>query len=263
MASLAVTYCKKVKRDSRLYYAQWMPITKIELGSVGVLVDGVVYVEKTTLRDQGIDFDVIDDPSSSPLDLLSSRETKISTKAAGEVSTTMPSVPQAKAGITVEFDSQAAYVIKAAQSYEPRLSNVARLEQEILDRFRRGEWRREWVVISQLVTTPAASILISQTRKSRVEITAEGQANVGQRVELGNASFEFQVSSQSGQVYNFLNTENVTPLFQLIGIKRRPLGGVRVETRNAVIDTASLIDADLERIRGDDELFSMLHLDAV
>ena len=257
MASIAEMYCSEVKKDTRVYFAQWLPNTTIELGTVGVL-NGHVFIPKTSLAEQGITgIGEVADPSSTPLDIQSHKDVKVTLKLAGQVSTGAPSIPQANAGVVVEFGHQGAYVIKAGASYEPRLANVARLEDEILARFKAGSWKKEWVVVSQLVKTPKASILVAQTSSAKVEITAQGDATVGQAVKLGDVKFSFDITSESGKVYNFLDANDVTPLFQLVGVKRRFPGKTDVGTLDFHADSAEVDNVDL----GDDgDLRDVLYL---
>ena len=263
MGSIAVMYCKQVKRDSRLYFGQWMPNSRMELGTIGKREDGVLFVPKTSLSRQGIAFEVEEDEFSSPLDLQSSSGVRISTKLAGEVSADAPSIPKASAGVVVEFGRQAAYVIKAERSYEPRIADVAALETEILQRVKKKEWDPQWVVISQLVFTPMVSILISETKNARLEITAEGNATLGQQVKLGDAGFEFRITSESGKYYNFLNSEAVTPLFQLVGLRRRPLRTTKVGTLKYAPAPTSVAALDADEIAASEEIQSSLYVDVL
>lgn len=253
--SIGTTYCKRVKRDTRVYFAQWFPTATIDLGQIGKLVDGAIFVPKTTLEEEGIPFEITDDTTAAQLDISSSSEVKVTFKVGGQVSTTAPSIPQASAGVVVEFGRKAAYVIKAGQVFEPRITNVASLEAEILERVRAGRWDPDWVVISQIVKAPKADILVSESSSSRVEITAKGDAKVGEVVQLGNVDAAFQITSQSGKVANFLNSENVTPLFQLVGLKRRLLGRTRVTTMTEAMEPDSVSGMTREEIGAGEELY--------
>lgn len=261
--SIGTHYCKRVKKDTRLYFAQWFPTATIDLGQVGKLVDGAIFVPKTTLEGEGISFQVTEDTSPAQLDLSSSSDVKVTFKVGGQVSTTAPSIPQASAGVVVEFGRKAAYVIKAGQVFEPRITNVAALEAEILARVRAGRWDPDWVVISQIVRAPRADILVSESSSSRVEITARGDANIGQVVQLGNVDAAFQITSESGKVANFLNSENVTPLFQLVGLKRRLLGRARVTTMSDAVEPGSVSGLSREEIGADEALGQELYLDVL
>jgi hypothetical protein len=126
---------------------------------------------------------------------------------------------------------------------------------EILERVRAGRWYLEWVVISQIVKAPRADILVSESSSSRVEITAKGDAKVGEVVQRGNVDAAFQITSQSGKVANFLNSENVTPLFQSVGLKRRLLGRTRVTTMTEALEPDSISGLTLEEIGAGEELY--------
>lgn len=258
--SIAQTYCRRVKKDSRLYYAQWFPNATVELGQIGKLVDGAIFVAKTTLEQQGIAFETVDDKSPAQLDLTSSNDVKVTFKLAGEFSTTAPTIPKASAGVVMEFGRKAAYVIKSEEVFEPRIANVDALEREILARVRNKTWDPDWVVISQIVRATKADILVSETSSSRVEITAKGDANVGDVVQLGSLDASFGITSQSGKVFNFLNARNVTPLFQLVGLKRRLFGGTRVGTRNVALSPQSVSALPLDAVAGE-EVQASLYLD--
>lgn len=52
----------------------------------------------------------------------------------------------------------------------------------------------------------------------KLEVQAGGQAG---NVELGNADLQFSVKKQSGTILNMLNSRNITPIFQLVGVKRK------------------------------------------
>jgi hypothetical protein len=138
----------------------------------------------------------------------------------------------------VEFGSSGAYVLKAPESYEPRLANLARLEDEIRARSAAGTWRKEWVVVSRIVRTPRASILVSRSSNARLELTAGASVAAGHTARLGDAGASFEITSESGQVFNFLEASDVTPLFQLVGLRRR-LFGSRVETLSAVAESSA------------------------
>lgn len=249
MASIAEMYCSTVKRDTRVYFAQWMPTASYPLGTVGVLSQGNIFVPKSSLENLGFrNVGVIKDDSPAPLDLQSKQGVKVSFKAAGEASAISPSVPSAKAGVVVEFGREAAYVIQASQSFEDRLADVLALEQEILTRLRAKTWQPHWVVVAQVVRTPKASILISQTKNAKVEVTVEGTVGHGKVAKLGDASLSYGITSVSGKVFNFVDTEGATPLFQLVGLRQNLLGS-RVGTLQAgapagEVDALDLNDGD-------------------
>jgi len=203
----------------------------IELGTVGELEGGYLFRPRSTLRDRGIDFDptadVVTDTSSSPLDFTSKSGVSITTKLAGEANTNIPSVPQGSAGIKLDFSREASFLIKAQESYEPRIRDLIGLERKILEKYRAGQWDRSWVVVSSLVMAPYVDIVISESASSSIELEVTGSGTV-QTVELGNVSLEFAMKRTSGKVLDMRGIRNGTPIFQLAGLKQRFLGGVHL-----------------------------------
>lgn len=251
MASIAEMYCNSVKRDSGLYFAAWSPEGKYQLGDVGVLQNGKMFVKKTTLKAEGIDWELEDDDAPGSLDLSSKRDTSVSLKISGTVNPSAPHLPQADAGVVVNLGREASYVIRSDRVFEPRIGNMAAVEREVLERFRNGgRWQKEWVIISQVVNCDKVDIVISKSANVKLEIRAKGNVPAGGTVNLGNVDAGFELVNTSGAIYNFLNTEKASPLFQLVGIKSRFPFGHKIGTRGgAVIDPRSVAATPDDELR--------------
>ena len=234
MASIAETYANSVREDSGLYYAAWSPEARYSLGDVGILQNGKMFVQKTSLKDEGIAFDEEPDEDPGSFDLTSKRDISISLKLSGEVNPSAPSLPSGKAGVVVGFGRSSNYIIRSEEVYEPRIRNMAAVEREVMERFKARRWQKEWVIISQLVRCVKVDILISKSSNTKVEILAKGDVPAGQYVNLGNVDFGFEITAGGGAVYNFLNTKNATPLFQLVGIRTRFPFGTKIGTRGRI-----------------------------
>lgn len=266
MATIAELYCKGVRQQTKFYYAQWLPNSVITLGTVGSLIDQYFFDPKTTLKDLGFDFDpksegdMVPDPSPSPLSLMSGRSASVSYKLAGEVNPGLPNVPQGKAGVAVEFSSHGAFVLEAAETYEPRIRNVTALERWILDEYKAGRWQRDWAVVVSLVEAPHASILVSESHSAKIELAVRGDAEAG-TVQLGGVGLQFQSVSKTGTVLDMTNARGVTPLFKLAGLRRKwPLGigGVKPGTLRT---TRGLEGLSPERVAQDPEAEAAIQVD--
>lgn len=242
--SLGRVYARKLHEDLVYYYAQWLPTQRIELGTVGIL-EGHLFRPQGTLQDLGISFDpateTLDDLESSPLELVSSKGVTITTKLAGETNQSLPSIPQASAGIGVEFSSEAAFVIKGSEMYEPRIRPLFRIEKEIKKAYNAGTWKKNYAVVFSKLEAPHADIIISKSSNSKLELQASvtGGAAV---VELGNAQVTFSITRHSGAVLTTMGAKDVTPAFQLMGLKhrgiffyRKPTVGVLMEDRGTLM----------------------------
>lgn len=233
MASISEMYCRSVRRDSGLYFAAWTPLAKYRLGDVGVLENGTMFVQKTRLADEGIAWEEEPDTSPGSLDLTSKQGTSFSLKIAGQVNPSAPHIPQGDAGVVVTLGREASYIIRSDEVLEPRIRNMASVEREVMERFREKRWQKEWVIVSQVVQCTKADILITKSANATVEIRARGSVAAGSTVNLGNVDAGFEIVHTSGAIFNFLNTRDSSPLFQLVGIRSRFPFGHRIGTRGA------------------------------
>lgn len=261
MATIEERYCKGVRQQSGFYFAAWLPNTVLHLGTVGVLHDGYLFDPKSSLSALGYDFDpeneghVVPDPSPSPFKLNSGRTFKQTFKASGEVSDVMPHIPQARAGVGLEFGAAGAFVIEAQATYEPRIKDIFALEQWILGKYREGVWKRDWAVITSLVMAPHASIVVSESRSSGVELMASADATVG-TVELGQAGVDFQRAHTRGTVADMSNARDVAPLFKLVGLKRKwVLGPLRPGTLRKSHSFGAASDAVVDEVEPQEALY--------
>ena len=222
--SVADVYARGFHKQTRHYYAQWLPTQAVSLGTVGVLEGGHFFRPQTTLADLGIAFDpeadVVRDPSPSGFNFTSTRGASVSVKLAGEADTRFPSIPTASAGVGIEFSSEGAFVIQAAEAYEPRIRDTTRLERDILEAYERGQWKRNFAVIFSIVEAPYADIVISESKASSLALQAAADVAVG-AVKLGNAEAVLSATRQSGSVLDMTGSRDVTPAFQLYGLKSR------------------------------------------
>jgi hypothetical protein len=231
MMSISESYANAVRRDTGLYFAAWSPESRYNLGDVGVLQHGRMFVQKTSLKDEGIDFDEAPDKDPGSVDISSTRDVSVSLKLSGEVNPSAPNLPKGEAGVVVSLGHESSYVIRSEKVYEPRISNMAQVERVVMERFKARKWEKEWVIISQLVQCARVDILIAKSSNTRVEIRAKGNIPVGTTVDLGDVNVGFEIVHTTGAVFNFLNTQNATPLFQLVGIRRRFPFGTSIGTR--------------------------------
>lgn len=224
MGNVAKVYAKGLHEQTKFYYAQCLPSSKIEIGTVGELEDDYFFRPISTLSDLGINFfperDIVPDESPSPFDLVSNKSVSMYFQFSTDVNPSVPNIPKGSAGIGIEFSKEGAFVIKAAETYEPRIRNVAALEPQILKAREEGRWKKNYAVIYSLVHAPYADIIVSQSSNSGLALQAQADVPAGP-VELGNAKLRFGTKKQTGTLLNMTGSRDVTPIFQLVGIKRK------------------------------------------
>ncbi len=219
MTSPAELYVNGIREKFKIYHAAWLPNVTLHLGDIGVLQDNF-FIQVTSLKNLGIDFNERPDTDSTPIDLVSESGVGITFKSAGQLNPNLTNLPQAEAGVGVEFSEQGAFVFNAPESYEPSIENIAQLQEQLVQAYKEGRWKSRWVVIVRLVYTPTATIIVSNSSKSKLELGAKGNID-GAWFNLGDANITLSVNHQSGDVLKMLGAKNITPLFQVAGIKRR------------------------------------------
>lgn len=219
MGSAAEMYIKRVKSKLINYFAAWMPNEPLELGDVGLLEKNL-FTRVTSLADLGIAFEIRDDPHSTPIDIVSNSDVSMSFKVAGAISPKLPNIPEAEAGIGLEFGKKGAFIFKAENSFAPSIKNIAQVQEKVLQAHQDGKWNRKWAVIVKLVKTPKATIIISNSSSAKLELQADGGVSLA-NLDLGNAELKFGIASQQGDLIKMIGAENISPFFQLAGIKER------------------------------------------
>ena len=81
--------------------------------------------------DLGVTVKTIDDPDPATLTLTASKETAIKLKASGETNADLPSVPQAKGGMSIEFSKSGAFLFAAEKVFAPRVGNLKEVADKI------------------------------------------------------------------------------------------------------------------------------------
>jgi hypothetical protein len=218
MAAAYEQYCKEMFQKFG-YLATWTPGVQLQLGDIGI-VDKWQFTRLTNLADldPAIGFQVRDDTSKEVQKHASSGSTSVTFKAAGKAPQVGSVLSQAEAGFTVEFKRSFSTVYEAVGCVTPSIKDQATLGQEILNRYRKGKWNKEWVVITELVTADSATVLISQNSNSKIELSASGAVAAGS-ISLADASAGLQVAFARDMATSIICQSGLTPLFKARGVK--------------------------------------------
>ena len=241
----AELYVNGVKDKLALYHAAWLPNVKLDLGDLGVLKNKF-FEPVRNLKEIGIGFQERPDNSPSTLDIVSDEGVSVTFKLAGQTNPKVPHVPTADAGVAVEFGSQGAFLIQASEAFQPPFSDVAKLQDEVLNAYAQGKWRLEWAIIVRLLRSSNATILVSRSASAKIEMSASGQVPAG-GFKLADANVKLSVLHQSGGLVRVDRAVSVTPLFQLARIHRHFLSAPQVSLEKAQSDIIAELTPELVR----------------
>ncbi|MBA3045049.1 MAG: hypothetical protein FP824_02405 [Euryarchaeota archaeon] len=213
MRTPAELYVREIRRKLKYYFAAWLPGEELKLGDVGIL-EGDFFRRETTLEALNISFTERPDTSPTPIELVSQQGTSFTLKISGEANDAIPVLPVNKAGISLNFSNEGAFVFQAAESYEPTIEDIATLNEQILQAHKERKWKENWAVITKIVKVPYATIIISNSPNSEIIFETDAALKQG-IVDLGKMGTNLMWRKQTGDLIKMIGARNISPFFQL------------------------------------------------
>ena len=206
------------------YRPTWLPGTPVELGDIGEIKDGVFrYI--TNLNQIGIHFDTRTDSDRDAIDYASRDGVTMTFKAGGEVNQNFRAITEADAGLLIEFSRKGAVVMHLRNVSFNQIADQHTLADEMLRSMATADesrqWQRNWVVITEVARAQYATIVISGSENSRIELRASGSVSPASLAEVSAA---FSVATESGISARVIAESGLTPLYRGLRVKARLLG---------------------------------------
>jgi hypothetical protein len=203
--------------DELGYWATWLPGVKLRLGDIGRIRDRV-FTPEGSLERLGLP---VTDDGESLSDIQHATRGAVAYRVQTKADTqAIPHVPQGSAGIALEFSRENAVVLVVRDAVERRLADVSALERRLTELVNAGEFDPEYAVVTHVVTAGTATVLISRSADSRVELSAKADLSLG-LLDLASADAQLSRVGGSGMETEILARRGLTPLFKLVGFKRR------------------------------------------
>jgi hypothetical protein len=155
----------------------------------------------------------------------------ITAKLAGQASAPQSGLAQGDAGITVQFKKQDAVVFQINGSRTHQLQNTGEIEREVLKRFRENNWPKDWVIITELVEAKEATILISNSKDSVIELKANADVRATNDLDVADTQLNLSVIAKKGISTEIVAKEGITPLYRASGIKKPVFGDPSLGTK--------------------------------
>lgn len=215
-------YTNELKRQFG-YLATWLPSTPLELGDIGILRRNE-FVKISNVKNEGLTFDIREDETKSDVEHSSNGAVSLTAKAAGTVAPQGSVLSEADAGLIVEFTKENAILFKVNGTTSPSIKDQVKLGNQILERYKNGNWNKEWVVITELVKAESGTIIISSSSKGRIELKASGDIDAG-KIDIADAELGLEMAFSRDLSTKILAENSLTPLFRASKVKGRLLDG--------------------------------------
>jgi hypothetical protein len=222
MTESADLYVNGIRKQLNNYFATWMPNAQHHLGDVGIF-SGNYFVKVTSLEELKISFNKREDNNSkTSINCVSITGVKKTSKIYAESDILIPVSPISRAEIEIEFDKKGAYIFEAEMSYESSITDLIQVELDIHRVFENAEWKADWCIISRIVHTPTASIIISNSSQSKLVMSIKSDIPIAAGIKLGDGNVNLSVVSETGSIFKAINATNLTPFFQVHQLEARP-----------------------------------------
>lgn len=216
MKSAQKQYTNEMKRKFG-YYATWNPGVPLQLGDVGIFKNNV-FTKISDLESFQITFDIREDQTEVDLEHSSQGSVSVTTKLSGTVAPHGSVLADADAGIVVEFGKDNSTLFKANKTVSPTIKDTIQLGNIVLELFKQGKWNKNWAIITELVKAESATIIISNSSNSKIELKANANVDAPS-FDIADANFEFSTLISKGLETMIIAAEGITPLFKCMGIK--------------------------------------------
>ena len=222
--STAVRYCRTVREQCPGLYAVWPPNSRLELGDIGYLLDGVFF-RKTNLMhvphfpSETLPWKIRRGTARSHYAITSgggSELTFLARGAAGPFGR-----PLAKAQAKVVFSSAGSVFFNAAGCVINEIEDQISLGRIILKLFALGIWSDDWCVVTRIVMAASTTAAIASQRSAAIRFEAVGKND---HIDLADASTKMVATSSVGVTNMVVTTGGGTPLIGLSRVRERLFG---------------------------------------
>jgi hypothetical protein len=213
----SIQYVKEIYDGLKLW-ATWLPGTPLTIGTVGIFENRVFY-PRSHLKSFGIKYNTKADPTTENLSYQSTKGVQMQFKVSGATSKAFQNLSKLDAGVGIDFKDQDGVIFSARDLIHHSIADIDKLSQKLLILFQKNSWPDNYAVITHLISAGSTTVLISGSKDSRVVIRAK--ANIGNSVvDLANVAGNLRLAYTSGMNIQIVAAHGLTPLFDVIRIKR-------------------------------------------
>jgi hypothetical protein len=171
----------------------------VVIGSVGVVENGLFEPRGTVKSILGVELGSTSTGKPADWQLTSGRDVGVKFLAHGEASSLFPAAPKANAKIEISFSKGDSFLCTLNDLTISTLQDPAVLIKAMLDAYKRGVWRRDFVLIYETVTPSKALVLLSKNAGTNILLAANAKVKTS---GLANVAGKFAVTYQSQDVVN-------------------------------------------------------------
>lgn len=213
--SVSKQYTQELKSNLD-YSAAWFPNIPISLGDIGIM-KGYQFNRIGNISRYNIHFDVKIGDKQIP-EYRSKNAVTINTVISGKVLVDNIMVPVNKIGVTVKFTRDKALIFNAKESATEIIDDQIDLEKKIIELEESGEWKDDWVVITEVVKSRKTTIIVSNSSNAELHFLMKGKVGA-YGVDLANINANVEIKKEASVDFKCFG-EKLTPLFRAKKLNR-------------------------------------------
>jgi hypothetical protein len=186
--------------DDLGYLPVWPPAATIELGDIGRLDNSGRFVKLTDLKKLGVNFSVERGGGGGNWSYRSKGAVTLKTEADGKV-----------LKVKVTFGESDAVLFDLKGVRLKNISYLGSLEKDLNRLDELGNWKRDYVVITSVVSAKQLVLLVSKSHKSEIEFS--GNSSVLPMSLHQNIAAGLTITNESEMATTIVEAGNLTPLF--------------------------------------------------
>lgn len=212
--TLANDYAKELRRELKMFPV-WPPEIPVRLGDYGTL-DGSIFQRRGNITDDfGVQIEALPDAERRDIEYKSAGKVSVEVNAGASAG-----VPGAQGTVSkrVTFSKAHSALLSASNCTYEVFKNVGHIESTLLELLGAGTWQKEWAVISGVVRSESATILVSSQKNASIDLVLEGEIP---QVQLAGANLKVSINAESNVGVKVLAKSGATPLMMLSRVQTR------------------------------------------
>ncbi len=215
MSNICDIYTKAVYTNLRPLFANWEPGKPIKLGDYGLLKKRT-FNYLGNINQFGITFKIRKDNTRHNQKFTAGNSTDVTFIPRGEISPV--GIKCIQASLEVDFKNENGVFFNAVECEHNLIENKSDVEKKILKLYEERKWKKNWVVITELIKSKSATILVSGNKFSSILLEA---SNNVQNINLANASLRFKTKYTKNIGYSLITKDSLIPLMSLSKIQEK------------------------------------------
>ncbi len=238
MQSVSKWYLDQIHDGYAGFHATWPPATNgITVGSIVTIDDEGGIIHETTLAAEGITV-LLKNSNVSDIKITSGNGIEINNTGEGAVSKAT-AVTKVHTSFTIDFKKDESVLFELTGCRLTEVANTADLRKQVLQKYEAKNWKKEWLIITQVITAASGTIIIAENANTSLHLTAKADVNLG-RINLADASLDITVNSKGSGIHEYIAKNELSPLYKCMGLVKPFFGNTRLDTRELSVHNNDL-----------------------